>query len=288
LKTVIMVDGHTRGRSKLKASATTTESDKSTKKRVHHGCFSEVGNDKRRKDEHSIATVVTNPKRKSAENDNNGVSAVAAATSNVSGSTNDDRVDSETGNVGYINNDCDSISIVDHHCGNENDRIRNNKILELVHDSKEMKNENKDIKERLRTIEGWMKNMTEKITKISTQLSPVNEVRQHSRNGEVSSLTTPQKMNISTSLQRSINNGLRSYVRNTVYPQLKFVKSDVMAANIAWAAVTSGEVVVPAGWTKKEFTEHMNVHVYQAFNNIRHNTQTQIRKRYIGKKVKTR
>ena len=88
---------------------------------------------------------------------------------------------------------------------------------------------------------------------------------------------------ISVGLQTSINSGLRMYIRNEVYGELKFIKDDTMANNMIKQAVVKNYIQMPNGWTSKLFRSHMTRRAYQAFGGIRQNNMSQARKKFIGK-----
>ena len=84
-------------------------------------------------------------------------------------------------------------------------------------------------------------------------------------------------------LQRSINNGMRVYIRDKIYDTLKFIKDDTMAHIMIEEAVNENYIQMPNGWTYNEFESHMTQRVYKAYGVIRQNNQSQARKKFLGK-----
>ena len=109
---------------------------------------------------------------------------------------------------------------------------------------------------------------------------PVKNVEGKYNAGNCSSLSDCV---ISVGLQTSINSGLRMYIRNEVYGELKFIKDDTMANNMIKQAVVKNYIQMPNGWTSKLFRSHMTRRAYQAFGGIRQNNMSQARKKFIGK-----
>ena len=69
-----------------------------------------------------------------------------------------------------------------------------------------------------------------------------------------------------------------------MYIRIKFVKSEELALYVAELGLSTGYVIIPIDWKKLNFKFHLKKHVYQAYNLIRHNPQSLMRKYYMGKK----
>ena len=119
-----------------------------------------------------------------------------------------------------------------------------------------------------------------KLTQEVKERPPVKNVEGKYNAGNCSSLSDCV---ISVGLQTSINSGLRMYIRNEVYGELKFIKDDTMANNMIKQAVVKNYIQMPNGWTSKLFRSHMTRRAYQAFGGIRQNNMSQARKKFIGK-----
>ena len=86
-------------------------------------------------------------------------------------------------------------------------------------------------------------------------------------------------------LQKRLNLSIRSYIRDKMYSNYKFIRNDVWANGITVSALEEGYVSVPFGWTKLEFTEHMKPHIKRCYSDIRHNSQSLARKHFMGKTI---
>ena len=85
----------------------------------------------------------------------------------------------------------------------------------------------------------------------------------------------------------NINQGIRRVIRDKTYRSIKFIRNDQMADRITEIAMMNGYVELPIGWTETEFKRHMKKHIYRAYSQIRHNSQSLMRKYYMGKKMVT-
>ena len=65
---------------------------------------------------------------------------------------------------------------------------------------------------------------------------------------------------------------------------MKFVKSKALALYVAELGLSTGYVRIPIDWKKQDLKLHLKKHVYQAYNQIRHNSQLLMRKYYMDKK----
>ena len=84
-------------------------------------------------------------------------------------------------------------------------------------------------------------------------------------------------------LQKSIDHGLRTYIRDKTYDKLKFINNDQMAHMMIKEAVNENCIQMPNGWTYNEFESHMTQRVYKAYGVVRQNNQSQARKKFLGK-----
>ena len=69
-----------------------------------------------------------------------------------------------------------------------------------------------------------------------------------------------------------------SVIRDGMYTRMKFVKSKKVALHLAELALDAGYVKIPIDWKEQNFKLHLKKHVYQAYNQIRHNSQSLMRK----------
>ena len=141
---------------------------------------------------------------------------------------------------------------------------------------KQMTDENKRNRDDTQKIRDDLVKLTQEVK----ERPPVKNVEEKSNAGNCSSLSDCV---ISVGLQTSINSGLRMYIRNEVYGELKFIKDDTMANNMIKQAVVKNYIQMPNGWTSKLFRSHMTRRAYQAFGGIRQNNMSQARKKFIGK-----
>ena len=82
---------------------------------------------------------------------------------------------------------------------------------------------------------------------------------------------------------KMVRKGLRDFIREELYSDMKFVRDDEMAKGIVRMAVEEGGLVVPFGVkTLQEFAATYFNSVYQAYASVRHNGQTLARRHYIG------
>ena len=84
-------------------------------------------------------------------------------------------------------------------------------------------------------------------------------------------------------LQKSIDHGLRTYIRDKTYDKLKFINNDKMAHMMIKEVVNESYIQMPNGWTYNEFESHMTQRVYKAYCAVRQNNQSQARKKILGK-----
>lgn len=82
---------------------------------------------------------------------------------------------------------------------------------------------------------------------------------------------------------KMVRKGLRDFIREELYSDMKFVRDDGMAKTIVRMAVEEGGLVVPFGVkTLQEFAATYFNSVYQSYASVRHNGQTLARRHYIG------
>lgn len=96
------------------------------------------------------------------------------------------------------------------------------------------------------------------------------------------------KREIGGKIQRNLNQGMRSFIREKLYASAKFVTKDEDVKRIIQLATIEGYVQVPIGWTPQEFREHMKIHTNRAYSQIRHNSQSLARRYYMGKNIVTK
>ena len=85
--------------------------------------------------------------------------------------------------------------------------------------------------------------------------------------------------------QKEYDTQLRSVISNKMYTRMKFVKSKEFALYVAELGLTStGYVRIPIDWKQRNFKLHLKRHVYREYNQIRHNSQSLMRKYCMGKK----
>ena len=84
-------------------------------------------------------------------------------------------------------------------------------------------------------------------------------------------------------LQKCINNGMQTYIRDKINDQLKLIKDDTMAHKLIKQVVNENYIQMPNGWTYNEFESHMTQRVYKAYGVVRQNNQSQARKKFLGK-----
>lgn len=159
-----------------------------------------------------------------------------------------------------------------------------------IDDREQNPSEDVDVKKLLSTLQQNInrlmddnKKIRDDIVKLTQEVKerpPVKNVEGKYNAGNCSSLSDCV---ISVGLQTSINSGLRMYIRNEVYGELKFIKDDTMANNMIKQAVVKNYIQMPNGWTSKLFRSHMTRRAYQAFGGIRQNNMSQARKKFIGK-----
>ena len=83
----------------------------------------------------------------------------------------------------------------------------------------------------------------------------------------------------------TINKGVRIVIRDKTY-FMKFLKNDQMITRIIIQLMKSGYVQTPMVLKQKDFKVHMQKHMYRAYSQIGHNSQSFMRKYYMGKKIK--
>ena len=73
-----------------------------------------------------------------------------------------------------------------------------------------------------------------------------------------------------------------------MYSMVKFLENDTMASRIIVLALDTKYIQKPIGWKWKYSVVHMEKHVYWAYSQVRRNSQSLMRKYYMGKnKIKT-
>lgn len=90
-----------------------------------------------------------------------------------------------------------------------------------------------------------------------------------SRRSSASKASVPSvvanKREIGVKIQRNLNQGMRSFIREKLYASAKFVTKDEDVKRIIQLATIEGYVQVPIGWTPQEFREHMKIHTNRAY-----------------------
>ena len=106
---------------------------------------------------------------------------------------------------------------------------------------------------------------------------------------ELTMLTVARvKLEIGTKIQMNLNQGMRRVIRDKTYTKVKFLRNDKMADQITQLAMKNKYVQLPIGWIQTEFKIHMKKHIYRAYSQIRHNSQSLMRKYYMGKNMVTK
>ena len=77
--------------------------------------------------------------------------------------------------------------------------------------------------------------------------------------------------------------GLRKYIRNKYYQDMKFCPNDMMASIVCQESVLLGHVQIPNEFTVPQFTNYFKDKVQSALSKLRHNGQTLARRNYMGK-----
>ena len=80
---------------------------------------------------------------------------------------------------------------------------------------------------------------------------------------------------------------LKSYVGSQVFPTCKFIRSEVEARKICGAAEASKDISLPENTTVDQFVERYYKSVDKKLKNLRVNTQTSARIKFMGKLLYT-
>ena len=82
---------------------------------------------------------------------------------------------------------------------------------------------------------------------------------------------------------KQVRNNLREYIRKYWYQGVKFIDCDEMAGKYLQHAIITDSLVIPTGWTRKEFCDKYHGGIKAALSQVRHNSQLWARKNYLGK-----
>ena len=83
-------------------------------------------------------------------------------------------------------------------------------------------------------------------------------------------------------IQNSIQSTIQTYIRENIYRDLKFVEYDHLTP-IYHILVKRPEHKIPDGIDEEEYKKIVITCIKKAFSNLRHNSQTLIRRNYLGK-----
>ena len=134
------------------------------------------------------------------------------------------------------------------------------------------------------TLEDTIKAVLEKYMRppslCSVQVSSASEL--------TASTVARVKSEIRPKIQMNIDQGMRRVIRDKTYRSIKFIRNNQMADQITDIVMINGYVELPIGWTQTEFKRHMKKHIYRAYSQIRHNSQSLMIKYYMGKNFVTK
>ena len=79
------------------------------------------------------------------------------------------------------------------------------------------------------------------------------------------------ELEIKSKCQKGYNTQLWSVIRDKMYTRMKFVKSKQLALGVTELGLDIGYMEIPIDWKEQHFKLHLKKHIYQAYNQIRHN-----------------
>ena len=162
--------------------------------------------------------------------------------------------------------------------GEENNNEKIQEIL-MAFEKRMADNTNKVMTEIRNEMKNEMKEEFLRMKEEFTERPPMKTIDKCTH-GNYSSLSDGT---IFKGLQKSMNHGLRTYIRDKTYDKLKFINNDQMAHMMIKEAVNENCIQMPNGWTYNEFESHMTQRVYKAYGVIRQNNMSQARKKFLGK-----
>jgi len=131
-----------------------------------------------------------------------------------------------------------------------------------------------------------IQNLNEKVgnSEVATEKSTVTKKSVHIKAKSCpSSKWSRMTVDITTELQKRLNLSMRSFIRDRLYSNHKFIRGDAWANGLTRLAVKENYVSLPLGWTSLDFSQHMLPHIYKCYGGIRHNSQSLARKYFMGK-----
>ena len=161
--------------------------------------------------------------------------------------------------------------------GEENNNEKIQEIL-MAFEKRMADNTNKVMTEIRNEMKNEMKEEFLRMKEEFTERPPMKTIDKCTH-GNYSSLSDGT---IFKGLQKSMNHGLRTYIRDKTYDSLKFIHHDKMAHIMIKEAVHENYIQMPNGWTYNEFESHMTQRVYKAYGVIRQNNMSQARKKFLG------
>ena len=169
-------------------------------------------------------------------------------------------------------------------CQNKLDAIE--KRLQNIR--KQFEKELANMKQKVRGLEDEVKQMKEMAPVVEgcrqdtrSLRNELHKLQQHPP-GNVQELTTNRNKTIIKDVQRSIQITIQLYIKENIYRELKFVEYDHLTP-IYQMLIKRPEHKIPEGVNEEEYKRLVIGCIKKAFCNLRHNSQTLIRRNYIGK-----
>ena len=151
---------------------------------------------------------------------------------------------------------------------------------------KQFQKELTDTKEKVRELEQEVEELKDKVLKVEEYKQELTKLRndyhklQFELQGMGESNSDRNKTDVKE-IQNSIQPTIQTYIKENIYRDLKFVEYDHLTP-IYHILVKRPEHKIPDGIDEEEYKKIVITCIKKAFSNLRHNSQTLIRRNYLG------
>ena len=101
------------------------------------------------------------------------------------------------------------------------------------------------------------------------------------KTGGTMTVEGPQSVTAMKNEERVTMNGLRNFIRDTIYTDMKYCTNDAVAKKIIHVAMKKTWVQLPFGHTKLTLIDKYTGKVYSCFTQLRHNGESAAREKYL-------